>query len=51
MDQFEIKYVDSDATLRFRDVEAGSNWLAKTSIALEAGQLEGLAERARAYFG
>ncbi|BDU20127.1 DUF6228 family protein [Dyella sp. GSA-30] len=37
--------------IRLRDVEAGSNWLVETSMALEAGQLKGLADRARAYFG
>ena len=37
--------------IRLRGVEAGSNWTAESSIGLEAGQLEDLAARARAYFG
>jgi hypothetical protein len=37
--------------IRLRGMEVGSNWLAEISIALEAGQLEDLANRARAYFG
>lgn len=37
--------------IRLCGVEVGSNWTAESSIVLEAGQLESLASRAKAYFG
>ena len=37
--------------VRLRGAEVRSSWFAESSIVLEAGQLESLASRARAYFG
>ena len=37
--------------VRLCGVYVGSNWSAESFITLEAGQLEGLASRAKAYFG
>jgi cytochrome c biogenesis factor len=37
--------------IRLRGLEVSNSWSAESSIILEAGQLEALSSRARAYFG